>query len=151
MATIRNATEADVDTIVKMARHFIAFAPHAGIAEYSDEDLANAARACMEHGVLLVAEQDDAVVGMLFGVVSGLWFAPRTLWASELAWWVEPAARGGTAGIRLITAFQDWAREQGAKVVAMSSLHLDHDNRVSSVLQRMGFEQSEHTYIKRIA
>ena len=151
MATIRNATEADVDTIVKMARHFIAFAPHATIAEYDDADIATAIRACMEHGVLLVAEQDDAVVGMLFGVVSGLWFAPRTLWASELAWWVEPAARGGTAGIRLITAFQDWAREQGAKVVAMSSLHLDHDNRVSSVLQRMGFEQSEHTYIKRIA
>jgi GNAT superfamily N-acetyltransferase len=105
----------------------------------------------MEHGVLLVADQDGVVVGMLFGVVSGFWFAPRSLWATELAWWVEPAARGGTAGIRLVTAFQDWARDKGAKVVAMSSLHLDHDNRVSSVLQRMGFEQSEHTYIKRIS
>jgi GNAT superfamily N-acetyltransferase len=105
----------------------------------------------MQHGVLLVAEQDGEIAGMLFGIVSGLWFAPRTLWASELAWWVEPAARGGTAGIRLVTAFQDWAREQGAKVVAMSSLHLDHDNRVSNVLQRMGFSPSEHTYIKRIA
>jgi GNAT superfamily N-acetyltransferase len=151
MATIRNATEADVDTIVRMARHFIAFAPHATIAEYEDTDLANAIRACMEHGVLLVAEQDDAVVGMLFGIVSGLWFAPRTLWASELAWWVEPAARGGTAGIRLVTAFQDWALKQGAKVVAMSSLHLDHDTRVGNVLERMGFSPSEHTYIKRIA
>jgi hypothetical protein len=151
MATIRNATEADVDTIVKMARHFIAFAPHATIAEYDDADIATAIRACMQHGVLLVADQDGVVVGMLFGVVSGFWFAPRSLWATELAWWVEPAARGGTAGIRLVTAFQDWAREQGAKVVAMSSLHLDHDNRVSSVLQRMGFAQSEHTYIKRIS
>lgn len=151
MATIRNATEADVDTIVKMARHFIAFAPHAAVAEYDDEDLANAARACMQHGLLIVAEQDNEIIGMLLGIVSGLWFAPRTLWASELAWWVEPAARGGTAGIRLVTAFQDWAREQGAKVVAMSSLHLDHDTRVGNVLERMGFEQSEHTYIKRIA
>jgi GNAT superfamily N-acetyltransferase len=151
MATIRNATEADVDTIVKMARHFIAFAPHAAVAEYDDEDLANAARACMQHGLLIVAEQDNEIIGMLLGIVSGLWFAPRTLWASELAWWVEPAARGGTAGIRLVTAFQDWAREQGAKVVAMSSLHLDHDTRVGNVLERMGFEQSEHTYIKRIS
>jgi GNAT superfamily N-acetyltransferase len=151
MATIRNATEADVETIVKMARHFIAFAPHAAVAEYDDEDLANAARACMQHGLLIVAEQDNEIIGMLLGIVSGLWFAPRTLWASELAWWVEPAARGGTAGIRLVTAFQDWAREQGAKVVAMSSLHLDHDTRVGNVLERMGFEQSEHTYIKRIA
>jgi GNAT superfamily N-acetyltransferase len=151
MATIRNATEADVDTIVKMARHFIAFAPHAAVAEYDDEDLANAARACMQHGLLIVAEQDNEIIGMLLGIVSGLWFAPRTLWASELAWWVEPAARGGTAGIRLVTAFQNWALKQGAKVVAMSSLHLDHDTRVGNVLERMGFEQSEHTYIKRIA
>ena len=151
MATIRNATEADVETIVKMARHFIAFAPHAAVAEYDDEDLANAARACMQHGLLIVAEQDGEIIGMLLGIISSLWFARRTLWASELAWWVEPAARGGTAGIRLVTAFQDWAREQGAKVVAMSSLHLDHDTRVGNVLERMGFEQSEHTYIKRIA
>jgi GNAT superfamily N-acetyltransferase len=151
MATIRNATEADVDTIVKMARHFIAFAPHAAVAEYTDEDLAHAARSCMQHGLLIVAEQDGEIIGMLLGIVSGLWFAPRTLWASELAWWVEPAARGGTAGIRLVTAFQDWAREKGAKVVAMSSLHLDHDSRVGNVLERMGFSPSEHTYIKRIS
>jgi GNAT superfamily N-acetyltransferase len=151
MATIRNATEADVETIVKMARHFIAFAPHAAVAEYDDEDLANAARACMQHGLLIVAEQDNEIIGMLLGIISSLWFARRTLWASELAWWVEPAARGGTAGIRLVTAFQDWARDQGAKVVAMSSLHLDHDGRVGNVLERMGFSPSEHTYIKRIS
>lgn len=150
MATIRHATEADVDSIVKMARQFIAFAPHASIAEFDDGDLVAATRACMDNGLVLVAEQEGAVVGMLFGVLTGVWFAPKTAWAVELAWWVDPAARGGTAGIRLVTAFQDWAREQGAKLVAMSSLHLDHDTRVSSVLERMGFSPSEHTYIKRL-
>ena len=150
MTTIRPATEADVDAIVAMAKHFIAFAPHASIAEYEDSDIVNAARACMEHGIVIVAEQDGEVVGMLFGVTTGIWFAPKTTWAVELAWWVQPEARGGSAGIRLVTAFQDWAREQGAKLVAMSSLHLENDSRVSSVLTRMGFTPSEHTYIKRL-
>lgn len=150
MASIRPATETDIEAIVTMARHFIAFAPHASIAEYDDLDLMTATHACMQNGLVLVAEQEGAVVGMLFGVLTGIWFAPKTTWAVELAWWVQPEARGGTAGIRLVTAFQDWAREQGAKLVAMSSLHLDHDTRVSSVLERMGFSPSEHTYIKRL-
>jgi len=151
MATVRHATADDVNAIMALSREFIMFAPHASIADVSAEELEQQIRLCIDNALVLVAEHEGQVIGMLFGILTGLWFAPSTLMAAELAWWVTPTARNGTAGIRLLTAFQDWAREKGAKVVTMSSLDLDFDTRVSSVLERMGFKASEHTYIKRVA
>ena len=150
MATVRHATLDDLEAIMALAREFIMFAPHASVADVSSEELEQQARTCIENALVLVAEDEGKVVGMLVGVLTGLWFSPSTLMAAELAWWVTPSARNGSAGIRLVTAFQDWAREQGAKVVTMSSLDLDFDTRVSSVLERMGFKASEHTHMKRL-
>lgn len=151
MATVRHATPDDADDLYALAQEFIAFAPHGMFAEFTEEELRAQVNVCIASALVLVAEDDGKVVGMLVGLLSGLWFAPSTVMAAELAWWVTPSARGGTAGIRLVTAFQDWAREKGARIVTMSSLHLDHDTRVSTVLERMGFKQSEHTYIKRVS
>ncbi|MFJ2262156.1 GNAT family N-acetyltransferase [Streptomyces sp. NPDC087844] len=77
--------------------------------------------------LLLVAEWGGEVVGHLAGVVAeGSAMRPLKV-ATLLSLYVRRAHRGARTGARLVAAFRDWAREQGAQRAEVTAYAASQD------------------------
>lgn len=92
----------------------------------------------MENGCVLVT--DGGAIG---GIMGAAWTAPEWKYAVELFWWAEDGA-----GLKLLRGFEDWAREQNAREVRMTSLA--HLKRANTVLERSGYAHAENSYGKAL-
>ena len=145
---IRDATDADHDAIAVMYRQFMAFTPYADVLTATDDEISATIRHFIAHAKVFVADIDGTISGILVAVLSPAWYAPRHTIATELAWWVAPEHRKGTAAIRLIQAFERWAIESGASMVSMTNLQVDDNGAVANMLGRMGYKMTEQAHTK---
>ncbi|MFC8662560.1 GNAT family N-acetyltransferase [Streptomyces sp. NPDC057199] len=75
----------------------------------------------------LVAESDREVIGHLVGTVAeGSAMRPAKI-ATLHSLYVRPAHRGTLTGARLVAAFLDWARQQGAQVAEVTAYAANAD------------------------
>lgn len=144
--TVRHATEADLDQLVRMGEQFAELTQHPFDAAKVRDALLGAMT--KQEQVVLVYEKDGTVEGGIVGIVYPPWTSNAVLWAVELAWWVDPNKRG-LAGVRLLHAFEAWAQEHGAVSVSMSS-QARLDSTAASLLTRKGYRPTEHTYMKEL-
>lgn len=148
---IRQATRDDMQALHRMARHFIEYGKHATFMSITDADLEASIGRLLDAGLcVFVAELNGDVVGMLVAAITSPWFAPHIRMASELAWWMEPEARGTTIAIRLVKEYESWAVKHGAQIITMSSLSNESADRVGNMLRRLGYAQGESTHLKEI-
>ena len=63
-------------------------------------------------GVALVAEKDQGLVGMLLAFKAPFLWDNSKYTMNEIAYWVEPEHRGGTAGYRLLAEYVNYCDEQ---------------------------------------
>ncbi|MES2533352.1 MAG: GNAT family N-acetyltransferase [Pseudomonadota bacterium] len=157
MATIRPATMDDIPQIVEMAKRFYPESPYPAIyGDMPEEQAAGLAIVAMQGfaesgivpGVMLVAEQGDALVGMLCVHIDPATFTPAVI-AAELVWWVEPEHRGGMTAVRLLRAGETCARTRGATVFNMAALATSPDE-ARMILERMGYAPTHTVYTKRL-
>lgn len=92
---------------------------------------------------VIVHEQDGRVVGLLMAV----WFehpfgAGR--YAKETVWFIAPQARG-RAAIKMLSAYEAWAKEQNCTAIGMASLET---NDVSKLYLRRGYQPVETHFLK---
>ena len=97
------------------------------------------------HACVLVFDLETQVQGVL--MVS--WFehpfgAGR--YAKETVWYVAPIARGRGA-IRMLDAYETWARDQNCVALGMASLV---SNDVSRLYERRGFTPVETHFVKSL-
>ena len=95
------------------------------------------------HACTLVLEYE----GQVHGLLMASWFehpfgAGR--YAKETVWYVAPVARGPGA-IKMLDAYEAWARVQGCVAVGMASLAT---NDVSRLYERRGFAPVETHFLK---
>lgn len=101
-------------------------------------------------GIAILAMKDDKPVGMVLGQVAEMLFSHETL-AHELAWWVEPSHRGGKIAIKLLDAFEYWAKEVAkCKRVQMSMVETENADRVGKLYTRRGYTLREKAYLKEL-
>lgn len=98
-------------------------------------------------GQIFKLEEDGKVVGAIGGMI---YPDPNDgdLVASEMFWFVEPEARGG--GIRLFIAFENWAKERGAKRIAMIHLQSLAPEALERLYFRKGYRKTESHYFKTL-
>lgn len=60
-------------------------------------------------GVLYVAEVDNKLIGMIMAIVMPSIWSPKHFFLTELAYYVQPEYRMGTAGHRLLHRYLDEA------------------------------------------
>ena len=89
---IRPAVETDIPAIVRMARLFYDTTTYTEITPMDDDTVADLAQQLMG-SVLLVAEQQNQLVGMVGLVIAPFFFNRSILTAHEVVWWVDPGAR----------------------------------------------------------
>lgn len=133
------ATEADRSDLVRMAR-----AMHAESPAYSGRPvvawmlLERIAERIGEGAVFLAISGGDPV-GFAIGVAWPEWFSGAML-GGELAVYVTPEHRGGSAGRRLIAALEDWARAQGCVEMHLGVSAGIDDERALAFYARLGYE-----------
>lgn len=139
--TIRRLDENDVPTVVDMGMRFLESADYREFIKGDPCRLEALIRATtITPGMSSwVAEQDGRLVGML-GMLTFYHPMSGEHVASEIAWWVEPEARG--AGIKMLRVAEAWAKEQGATRLLM----IAPNEHVETFYKRTGFARVEASY-----
>lgn len=143
---IRFATHADIPRCVEMGRAFFAESNAASFPfdeSSAEKTLTHLIEA--EDGALLVAEK-EGVVGMVGALAYPHFMNLSKKAAQELFWWVEPAHRGGSAGVRLLQAVEAWAEARGCATLTMVCLPID--SPAERIYQRTGYRALERSYVK---
>lgn len=81
--------------------------------------------------------------GMILGMAARHEFFGQVI-AAETLWWVDPAARNAGAGVRLLEAFEAWAREFGAAACAVAVQRVGQ----AQILERRGYMRTETHLLK---
>lgn len=82
---------------------------------------------------------DDQYIGGILGMITPQYFGDD-LMARDLAIYLRPEHRGGIAVVRLIKAFEQWARDRGAKEIYLSQSTGVEVAMVEKLYQRLGYE-----------
>ncbi|TWA74172.1 hypothetical protein FBZ82_101187 [Azospirillum brasilense] len=145
---VRRATSDDLPALLEHARAMYGLSGMAGIAEWSDDAMADTFHALMASpmGAVFVAEEGGRAVGMLVAGAHPLYFAHDHLVAQEIGWHAEPGYGPG-----LKAAFEAWAREVGASSIIMGALESQRPEAVARLYRRSGYQLMETNFIKRLA
>lgn len=111
---IRFATFEDFDRIMEMMKNFANASPlqiyHNPI--YNDRGIRNKLVQITQNGCIILGEDSEGVVqGMVIAVIEQDLWLPHIKVLREVAWWVEPNARKGTLGYRLIKKYMEIAQQ----------------------------------------
>ena len=96
---------------------------------------------CIVHDVAARAE------GVLMAHAFEHDFGPVWI-AQERVWWIDPAHRGGTAAMRMLDYYEDWAAQQGCRFAGMAGM--GNDPAVMKLYQRRGYRVAETHCLKAL-
>tara|TARA_R110000868_G_scaffold272773_2_gene532027 strand:- start:15679 stop:16125 length:447 start_codon:yes stop_codon:yes gene_type:complete len=103
---VRDATPFDMPEILDMLRQYRSQTPLLFLHDADDEIYVT--RVLTEimagRGVALIAESDK-IDGMLLAQVAPSGWSPKHLVMTEMAYWMNPDARGSSGGYRLLAAY----------------------------------------------
>ncbi|QWF19300.1 GNAT family N-acetyltransferase [Lysobacter capsici] len=146
---IRKATEADIPAIVEMGREFYPSTHYSAHIPFCPESVAAIARTMQESGILLVADDGGALVGMAGLVVAPFMFNRAYTGAYEVMWWTSPTAQGHGVGKALLAAIEPAAAEFGVLPIQMVLLP-SSPPQAAVLYERAGYAVSETSYTKVI-
>jgi GNAT superfamily N-acetyltransferase len=145
---IRRAVESDIDACVEMGRKF-----HSVTGVDEIEYSAESAKDTLTHllsgdGCLFVADKSGAIVGMAAALKYPHYMNRAQSVAQELFWWVEPEHRGGMTAMRLLMALEQWATDEGCKMLTMICLPID--SPAENIYRRFGYRALEKSFVKEL-
>ena len=143
---VRSAIDEDVADIVAMGRAFYDATHYAAFSPYCPAS-ARALIDVMRGGVLLVAQDNGELLGMVGLIVAPFPFNAAVKSAHEIMWWVNPDAQRSGVGRALLEAVEPACREAGAKLVQMTHL-ANSPPQAGALYERMGFTLCESSYSK---
>lgn len=147
--TIRPATVADLQQCVEMARKFHAFAGLEHVAPFCARSTEATGRVLIEHGVFLVADDGDALVGMIGVMVSPVAHNHAFQQAVEMMWWVDPGERARGVGAALIAEAEAQAKARGASSIMM--IHLQNSpDAARAMYEARGYRELETVFVKAL-
>tara|TARA_R110000744_G_scaffold183704_1_gene303086 strand:- start:85 stop:543 length:459 start_codon:yes stop_codon:yes gene_type:complete len=144
---IRVATPDDVFDILILAKEFSKEAPssHKWNKEKTEQFILSALQ--NTNMTIFVIDVGGEIEGALVGLLSELYMS-HTVQATELAWFVSKDYRGKPASIRLMKAFEKWAKESGADQVGMGDI--EGISSLENLYNRLGYERAETVYLKEL-
>jgi len=95
---------------------------------------------------LVLKPEGDMARGVLMAVAAEHPMGPVRI-ARETVWYIEPSHRGSNA-VKMLDAYEAWARARGCYFVAMAGM--GDDPRVAKLYQRRGYHVAERHFLKSI-
>lgn len=142
---VREATVDDFAVCLELARCFLRTSSYREIPA-TDGGLADLFATVLSIGVVFLAEDHRGAVGMIALVQVRHPFS-NTEYAEELAWFVHPDCRGGTAAGRLLRAAEEWTRQRNLWCLRMVA-PTDQPG-VAEFYELSGYQALETSYMKR--
>lgn len=143
---VRDGNKDDLPAVVEMAREFW---QHTMYAEPFDADYVEfMASMAIDHGLLAILELDGVIEGFTAGLKSPLLACADVLSGTEIAWWVNPAARKGHNGIALMQHIEQMAKAQGVKYWNMIVMESCQPEVGAAIYERLGYTKSETSYTR---
>jgi GNAT superfamily N-acetyltransferase len=156
---IREATAADFSSILEMVGHFTREIPV--YAEILGADPAGARKVlelCQVHGAIYVVEREELnadasrvehaeLVGFAC-VIAARNPISALMVGEELAWWIEPAHRGGPSAYKLLRSIEKWARQNGCHMLKMVAPA--ESPKVAAFYELLGYRPAETAYFIRL-
>lgn len=152
MIKVRQATLLDLLTFAPLAQRYADEAGgHSNFPVDIEHTLQNAAITVQqEDGCLLLAYSDNEPVGLLWG-----WSHPLPWSKAKLAYdtilYVVPEKRKSAVGVRLMKAWEEWAKEQGAVEVQISIASGIHEEETCRFYERMGYSYIGQQFRKELS
>ena len=87
-----------------------------------------------------VAVENEEIIGFVLGFCTEHYFTHDKI-ASDLALYVTPAHRGGSAAMKLIGWFEVWSRKHGARTLSLSISTGKDAERIAVLFERLGFKR----------
>lgn len=145
----RRARLADLGQVLALARlfHGESGAPFV----FDEAAAARTARHLITHPDAIVAVLDGGsgtLVGVLAAAVAQHPFGGFRM-ATELMWFVTPAARGSRDALGLVVDFEVWARAKGCALAAMGGLA--SNDKTAALYRRRGYRSFETNYLKDLS
>ena len=146
---IRQATEADLPACIAMAARFYAGTSYAEFAEFCPASVERMGRMILDTGVMLVAEADGGLVGMVGVLVAPFMFNASITTAHEVMWWVDPESQGAGVGAALLAGVIGACRARGATALQMVTLATSPP-QAAALYARAGFTLSETSFTRTL-
>lgn len=148
---VRHAEQEDFDVVMGHIAAVYAESPRYSKKKYNPEKAASLVQYFVSDPASggFVCEVDGVVVGIIGGAVAE-YFASDNKYVADILIYVEPKFRGTSAFVRLIKAFEEWARAQGVPDVILGiSLDIEPEQAVC-VYEKLGYRMYSYSLIKTL-
>ena len=152
---IRHATYADIPALMDLVSSFFANGELDGTGLHCDPDtiefFIQDAIDSETHGVL-VAEDGPTIIGFIAGALVPWMFNANIKMLCELGWFIPKTHRKTypMAALRLLKAFKQWGRDNGATVLLIVSTVREESPRVIEMYRNMGLKHIDNNFIGRL-
>lgn len=137
---IRQAGIKDIDLIIRHGRAFFDMSPWAYRSEYNEGDLKKSLAAIISgEGAIFVSE-----TGICGGLIFPLYFNFAHKIAQELFWYSDGDGRS------LRSAFEGWAKDNGATEILMTCLANEREAGMRRLLRRDGYKEIEISLVRAV-
>ena len=145
---IRRATYDDIPKLLEFGHQFVSLSPFAVVTVAHDESIDATLKAMMasQDAEVFVVESKGQVIGTGAVALASLYFNVHIKVAHEVFWWIDPAYRHGSHGIRLLNTMEEWAAHHYAAVFVVSALATNP--HVNEMYARLGYIPNETNHIK---
>jgi GNAT superfamily N-acetyltransferase len=140
---IRPAKQTDIDTITVLANKMIKGTVFTSINKNRIAKILSVPTA-----VGFVAESEE-IVGFICGVLHQQFFTQQKF-ASDMALYVEPKYRGGSVAFRLVKAFENWAKENGASHIWLGQSVGQNIDDTAKFYLRLGYSMAGVNTVKHL-
>lgn len=144
---IRLATKFDIPQIFDMLRNYRDAGTIGGVSDITSEETPLRLMSVIfaGGGFAFVSEQEGKLSGMLLAIKAPHIWDNTKYEMHELAFWVEPASRGSTAGYRLINAYVDACNDlkDQQQITGYSISQMDGQTLKYA---RFGFKRTQETW-----
>jgi hypothetical protein len=87
--------------------------------------------------------------GVILGEESETWFGPNKV-GRGLLWYVRPKARNGILAMRLLKAFDEEAKNRGARFCRMELDNPANLKTIDGLVKKAGYEDYSKIYVRRL-
>jgi GNAT superfamily N-acetyltransferase len=143
--TVRPAIASDHADLVRLGTSFYAESSHGG----GPADVARMTHivdSVLAHGTIAVVEDRGGTLRGLLALLVGPHPLTGIPTGMDVAWYLEPGARGGPTAVRLVREAEQAAKDAGATRIQIGA----PDARVQTFLERLAYRAVETTMVREL-